>query len=121
MAAAQLYVAILLLLGFISTSQLQAVAVEPISHLKLNSKILQESIINLVNGNPRAGWKADMSPRFSNYTVGQFKHLLGVKPTPQHDLKNVPVITHSKTVKLPDQFDARTAWPQCSSIGKILD
>ncbi|XP_028100634.1 uncharacterized protein LOC114299996 [Camellia sinensis] len=120
MAAAQLYVAILLLLGFISTSQLQAVAVEPISHLKLNSKILQESIINLVNGNPRAGWKADMSPRFSNYTVGQFKHLLGVKPTPQHDLKNVPVITHSKTVKLPDQFDARTAWPQCSSIGKIL-
>ncbi|XP_028052470.1 cathepsin B-like protease 3 isoform X1 [Camellia sinensis] len=135
MAAAQLYVVILLLLGFISTSQLQAVAVEPISHLKLNSKILQvlathlklnskilqESIINLVNGNPRAGWKADMSPRFSNYTVGQFKHLLGVKPTPQHDLKNVPVITHSKTVKLPDQFDARTAWPQCSSIGKILD
>ncbi|KAL7200195.1 hypothetical protein ACSBR1_032172 [Camellia fascicularis] len=98
----------------------KAVAVEPISHLKLNSKILQESIINLVNGNPRAGWKADMSPRFSNYTVGQFKHLLGVKPTPQHDLKNVPVITHSKTVKLPDQFDARTAWPQCSSIGKIL-
>ncbi|CAL5378453.1 unnamed protein product [Camellia sinensis] len=29
---------------------------------------MAESIINLVNGNPRAGWKADMSPRFSNYT-----------------------------------------------------
>lgn len=52
--------------------------------------------------------------------VGQFKHLLGVKPTPQQDLKDVPVIAHPKTLKLPDHFDARTAWPHCSTIGKIL-
>ncbi|XP_057484274.1 cathepsin B-like protease 3 [Actinidia eriantha] len=115
------YLATLLLLGFIYTFQLQVAAVGPISHLKLNSKILQESIVNLINGNPSAGWKADLSPRFSNYTVGQFKYLLGVKPTPQHGLKNISIITHPKTLNLPDHFDARTAWPRCSTIGKILD
>ncbi|KAF7152130.1 hypothetical protein RHSIM_Rhsim01G0001600 [Rhododendron simsii] len=98
----------------------RVVVPEPIPNLKLNSQILQESIIDLINRNPSAGWKAYMSPRFSNYTVGQFKHLLGVKPTPQQDLKDVPVIAHPKTLKLPDHFDARTAWPHCSTIGKIL-
>ncbi|XP_057461537.1 cathepsin B-like protease 2 isoform X2 [Actinidia eriantha] len=142
MVTNRLYLATLLLLGFICTFQLQAfmvapmglicgacgsssglpvAAVEPIYHLKLNSKILQESIVNLINGNPRAGWKADLSPRFSNYTVGQFKYLLGAKPLPQHDLKNISTITHPKTLNLPDHFDARTAWPRCSTIGKILD
>lgn len=47
-------------------------------------------------------------------------HLLGVKPTLQKDLEGIPVITHTKTLKLPKHFDARTAWPQCSTIGKIL-
>lgn len=52
--------------------------------------------------------------------VGQFKHLLGVKPTPEKDLKGTPLITHPKSLKLPSNFDARTAWPQCTSIGRIL-
>ncbi|XP_047317939.1 cathepsin B-like protease 2 [Impatiens glandulifera] len=94
---------------------------EPISHLKLNSKILQEPIIELINGNPKAGWKAIMNPRFSNLTVGQFKRLLGVKPTPAYALKTIPIVDHPRTIDLPAQFDARTAWPQCSTIGRILD
>ncbi|XP_052170432.1 cathepsin B-like protease 2 [Diospyros lotus] len=117
MATAQLYVISLSLL----LQLLQVVAAEPAPVLKSNSKILQESIIEIINGNPRSGWEAVMSPRFSIYKVGQFKRLLGVKPTPQHDLKSIPVVVHPKTLKLPDQFDARTAWSQCRTIGKILD
>lgn len=52
--------------------------------------------------------------------VGQFVHLLGVKPTVKKDLEDVPVITHPKNLKLPTNFDARTAWSQCSTIGRIL-
>lgn len=52
--------------------------------------------------------------------VGQFKHLLGVKPTPRGELRQVPVKTHPKSLKLPEKFDARTAWSQCSTIGRIL-
>lgn len=52
--------------------------------------------------------------------VSQFKHILGVKPTPPGDLQSIPVKIHPKRLKLPSQFDARTAWPKCSTIGNIL-
>ncbi|KAM3692135.1 hypothetical protein ACJW31_08G065800 [Castanea mollissima] len=80
----------------------------------------QESIIKQVNNDPNAGWEAAMNARLSNYTVGQLKHLFGVKPTLRKDLMSVPLITHPKSFKLPRGFDARTARPQCSTIGRIL-
>jgi cathepsin B len=52
--------------------------------------------------------------------VGQFKRLLGVKQTPRNELRSTPVVTHPKSLKLPKNFDARTAWSQCSTIGRIL-
>jgi len=52
--------------------------------------------------------------------VGQFKRLLGVKQAPKKELLSTPVVTHPKSLKLPKEFDARTAWSQCSTIGKIL-
>lgn len=99
----------------------QVFAVAPLSGVKFNSRILQDSIVKEVNENPKAGWEATMNPRFSNYTVGQFKHLLGVKPTPERELRGVPVVRHPKSTELPKEFDARTHWPQCSTIGRILD
>uniref|UniRef100_A0A2P2KCN4 Peptidase C1A papain C-terminal domain-containing protein n=1 Tax=Rhizophora mucronata TaxID=61149 RepID=A0A2P2KCN4_RHIMU len=62
-----------------------------------------------------------MNPQFSDYTVGQFKYLLGVKQSPKKELRGVPVRSHPKSLKLPKEFDARTAWSQCSTIGRILD
>ena len=52
--------------------------------------------------------------------VSQFKHILGVKQTPEKDLKSTPVLSHPKSLKLPKSFDAREAWPQCITIGTIL-
>jgi cathepsin B len=52
--------------------------------------------------------------------VGQFKRLLGVKQAPKKELLSTPVVTHPKSLKLPKEFDARTAWSQCSTIGRIL-
>nr|DAD32875.1 TPA_asm: hypothetical protein HUJ06_011726 [Nelumbo nucifera] len=115
----RVYVAtLLLLLGIISA--LQVVAVKPILPIKPRTEILQEEIVWHINANPKARWEAAMNPRFTNYTIAQFKHLLGVKPAPQNDLEGIPVITHPKSLNLPKQFDARMAWPQCSTIGKIL-
>jgi hypothetical protein len=34
--------------------------------------------------------------------------------------ENVPVITYPKGLNLPKQFDARKAWPQCTSVRTIL-
>ncbi|KAL0389794.1 UNVERIFIED_CONTAM: Cathepsin B-like protease 3 [Sesamum calycinum] len=111
---------VLLLLEVIFAIQLQVSEGKTDLQLKVNNRILQESIIELINDNAQAGWKAAMNPRFTNYTVGQFMHLLGVKPDPDGDLKGIPVVTHRKGLKLPKNFDARTAWPQCSTLRKIL-
>ncbi|MCD7448339.1 hypothetical protein HAX54_040784 [Datura stramonium] len=99
---------------------LHVVAENPISQAKAESAILRDSIVKQVNENEKAGWRAALNPQFSNFTVSQFKRLLGVKPTRKGDLKGIPTLTHPKLLKLPQEFDARAAWPSCSSIGRIL-
>ncbi|XP_030539754.1 cathepsin B-like protease 2 [Rhodamnia argentea] len=122
MAANQLsFVKFLFFLATVSIFLAQIDAEKALSQLKLNSHILQDLIVKEINEHPNAGWQAAMNPRFSNFTVGQFKHLLGVKPTPHGELRQVPVKTHPKSLKLPEKFDARTAWSQCTTIGRILD
>lgn len=121
MATTRCFAALLLLLVAISALDSQVVAISSDSRLKLDSRILQESIVKKVNENPNAGWQAAMNPQFSDYTVGQFKYLLGVKQSPKKELRGVPVRSHPKSLKLPKEFDARTAWSQCSTIGRILD
>ncbi|KAF3660119.1 cytochrome b6-f complex iron-sulfur subunit, chloroplastic [Capsicum annuum] len=120
MAMTKMSLATPLLLAAIVIFILQVVAEQPISEAKGESAILQESIIKEVNENPKAGWKAAFNPRFSNFTVSQFKRLLGVKPPREGDLEGIPVLTHPKFKELPKEFDARKAWPQCSTIGRIL-
>ena len=104
----------------------------------------QKDIIETVNKHPDAGWTAAHNPYFANYTVSeiafiilsfphlltlkpslylqiaQFKRILGVKPTPQGVLTDVPAKTYSRSLKLPKEFDARSKWSQCSTIGNIL-
>ncbi|KAM3361619.1 cathepsin B-like protease 2 isoform X2 [Capsicum galapagoense] len=120
MAMTKMSLATPLLLAALVIFILQVVAEQPISEAKGESAILQESIIKEVNENPKAGWKAAFNPRFSNFTVSQFKRLLGVKPPREGDLERIPVLTHPKFKELPKEFDARKAWPQCSTIGRIL-
>ncbi|CAI0470166.1 unnamed protein product [Linum tenue] len=116
--ASKLCLAVAVLFLSVAAFHLQVSAID--SKLKLGSRILKESIVDVVNGNPSAGWKAEMSPRFSNYTVAQFKYLLGVKQTPKKELLGVPVMRHPKSKALPMEFDARIAWPQCATLHRIL-
>ncbi|KAJ8431402.1 hypothetical protein Cgig2_004434 [Carnegiea gigantea] len=95
-------------------------ATESLPKLKLNSKILQEDIVNKINADPTAGWKAGLNDQFSNYTVGQFKHLLGARPIPLSEARHIPIVSHGRSLHLPKEFDARQAWPQCSTISRIL-
>lgn len=106
----------------------QASAVKPIPRISTSvadakKPILQESIVRGVNSNPRAGWRATMNSAFSNHTRAQFRRLLGVKPLPKGHLLDIPVkrYTESLKLRLPKDYDARTAWSQCSTIGRILD
>ncbi|XP_020672178.1 cathepsin B-like protease 2 [Dendrobium catenatum] len=111
---------LLLLLAAAIPSEL-VIAVKPVRQISNESKILQDSIVEKINGNPAAGWKASINTRFSNYTVSQFKYILGVKQTPRYILDNIPVKKHARPLNLPKEFDARRTWSQCSTIGRILD
>ena len=120
MAAGTGALAALLLLLSLSN---QVIAVKQIPPIRTDARILQDSIVEKVNANPAAGWQASMNPRFTNFTVGQFKRMLGVKPLPANALEkeDIPVKAYPISLKLPKEFDARTNWPQCISIGNILD
>ncbi|KAL8129204.1 hypothetical protein V2J09_018359, partial [Rumex salicifolius] len=52
--------------------------------------------------------------------VGQFKYIFGAKATLEIIKKTILVVTHDRTLKHPTEFDARTTWPQCATIGRIL-
>lgn len=84
-------------------------------------RIIQKDIIETVNKHPNAGWTAGHNPSLANYTIEQFKHILGVKPTPPALLAGVPTKSYSRSVDLPKEFDARSQWSGCSTIGTILD
>jgi cathepsin B len=83
-------------------------------------RIIQKDIIQTINKHPNAGWTAGYNPYFENYTIEQFKHILGVKPTPPALLAGVPTKSYSRSVDLPKEFDARSQWSGCSTIGTIL-
>ncbi|KAI4998143.1 hypothetical protein ZWY2020_053485 [Hordeum vulgare] len=67
--------------------------------------IIQKGIIQTVNNHPNAGWTAGHNPYLANYTIEQFKHMLGVKPTPPGLLAGVRTKTHQA-----DQGHCGSCW-----------
>ncbi|KAM3284478.1 cathepsin B-like protease 2 isoform X2 [Capsicum chacoense] len=60
---------------------LQVAAENPISEAEDESApILQESMVKHINENAEAGWEATFNPKLTNFTVSQFKGLLGELP-----------------------------------------
>eukprot|EP00252_Welwitschia_mirabilis_P018100 TRINITY_DN40289_c0_g1_i1.p1 TRINITY_DN40289_c0_g1~~TRINITY_DN40289_c0_g1_i1.p1 ORF type:complete len:349 (+),score=58.07 TRINITY_DN40289_c0_g1_i1:340-1386(+) len=86
-----------------------------------NDQILKGHLINEINSFPNVGWKAGSNARFSNYTVGEFKRLLGARKPSKKMLERIPVKTFPKGLDLPKSYDAREAYPQCRTINEILD
>ncbi|KAJ4786703.1 Cathepsin B-like cysteine protease [Rhynchospora pubera] len=115
----------LLLLLVVPLLHLQVLALE---HIKTppspsHRLILQDSIVQHVNtGSAAWSWTATSNPYFANHTVAQFKHMLGAKRPPPAALHQFPLLTHqNNNISLPKHFDARAAWPQCTTISAILD
>uniref|UniRef100_A0A0E0PKI3 Peptidase C1A papain C-terminal domain-containing protein n=1 Tax=Oryza rufipogon TaxID=4529 RepID=A0A0E0PKI3_ORYRU len=104
---------LLLLLILVAAGPQAGRAAKPIPNLQLmtkeggSSRIIQDDIIKAINKHPNAGWTAARNPYFANYTTAQFKHILGVKPTPHSVLNDVPVKTYPRSLMLPKEFDAR--------------
>lgn len=66
-------------------------------------------------------WKAGRNFR-KDVSISEITRLLGMKSLPQDIQKTIPIVEHNIDVdELPESFDARTQWSQCTSINKVPD
>jgi cathepsin B len=92
--------------------------VEVPSIASLDGPAVRQEVIDYVNA-VQNQWRAGPQSRFNRHTLRQAKGLCGalkeINPLPvKRDLTLVKI-------KLPESFDARDNWPNCTTIGKVRD
>lgn len=81
--------------------------------------LLGDEMIDRLNKRPNMTWTAGRN--FAGRTVDDAVRLLGARKAPRIRA-SMDTMWHSADHKaLPDQFDSRTNWPGCPSIGDIRD
>ncbi|XP_050500213.1 cathepsin B-like [Diabrotica virgifera virgifera] len=86
----------------------------------LSDDICSPEFVDLIN-NKNSTWVAHSNNYDENISIEDIKKLLGVKLRDQN-LRNVKVFKHSENIQVPDSFDAREHWKQCSDvISAIVD
>jgi len=81
--------------------------------------ITHEFVAQVRASNP--GWESGVNERFLNMTIEQVKSWLGVLPDSQDKWAELDVLEPMLGVTPNADFDARTAWPNCESIGEVRD
>mmetsp|Transcript_12214 Transcript_12214/g.19940 ORF Transcript_12214/g.19940 Transcript_12214/m.19940 type:complete len:341 (+) Transcript_12214:34-1056(+) len=92
--------------------------------LDLNAPATSSEIAAKINA-MNTTWKAHESPRFKGLKLKQVKQLCGTFLKDHKDYKALPEKEGSNydniANDIPDNFDSRTNWPKCPSIGHIRD
>lgn len=88
--------------------------------LDFSAPAVSEHLISTVNS-VQSKWIAGKNSRFEGLTLGQVKRQLGAWKEPLN--KRLPLNIDLKGFlgSVPETFDARTAWPKCTSISEIRD
>jgi cathepsin B len=94
--------------------------------LNLQAPALSQSIIEQVNNDAAATWKAGVNARFQNVTIAQAKRLMGVLPdhklVMRRLLKERPPVSEAAAAAIPDSFDSRTQWgTMCPTTKEVRD
>ncbi|KAA3671636.1 cathepsin B [Paragonimus westermani] len=86
-----------------------------------NLRAFTDDLINYVNEESGAHWKAAPSRRFRN--VEEAKRYLGARREGQalRNARRMTISHEHDTHPLPESFDAREQWSNCTSIGEIRD
>jgi len=87
--------------------------------IRTDLKALTDDMHNYIN-NLQTTWKAGHNDYFKYRSMATIRRMMGVRMTGDIEL---PVVTndHIPDNDVPDQFDARTQWPNCPTIGEIRD
>lgn len=76
----------------------------------------QQDTVDYVNS-LQTTWKAGVNKRFEGVDMDVIRYQMGVIKT---DTSKLPV-KQITPVAVPDTFDARTQWPNCSTISEVRD
>ena len=78
-------------------------------------------MVEAINNNPAATWKASLTSSTASLTKSQIQKLLASK-IPLDEPVGL-VVTHEAEAssELPDSFDSRSNWENCESISMIRD
>lgn len=77
-----------------------------------------ERIVEVINSDKSATWKAAVNPRFALMTKEEFKGLNMAHHTPIGSKKYMIVNVRND---IPEEFDSQKQWPNCETIGTIYD
>jgi cathepsin B len=75
----------------------------------------QDLIVEHINS-IEASWEAGINSRFQGLSLEEVRWQMGVLESGSKLQVKTDVANH-----IPEQFDARTAWPNCSSISQIRE
>lgn len=78
------------------------------------------NLINRVNTNPKASWKAVAHKQFEGKTLEHMKGMLGTY-IPQAETVHIPRSNPAVTKAVPTSFDASKNWPSCKTLQQIRD
>lgn len=79
---------------------------------------LSDDMVNYVN-KVKTTWKAEKS-KFDSWSLKSFKKILGVPLNYIGKPSRLEVIEHQVDLSaLPVEFDSRTQWPNCPTIGEV--
>ncbi|CAH8435466.1 unnamed protein product [Heterobilharzia americana] len=82
--------------------------------------MLSDELIQYVNDHPASCWKASRQNRFK--TATDVRNTLGYPPIQTSKYHNLPSVSYDNMdILLPDYFDSREHWDNCSSIKTIHD
>jgi len=76
----------------------------------------QKDIVEIVNNNKGAQWEAGINTMFEGRDMASVQRLMGWVKDNSRPKGSVPVVD---VVDVPPSFDARQAWPNCTTIGTI--
>ena len=102
-------VALLLVLALVASSYASLVEIE---HYKFFLEKMAAQI-NAMDTSWKAGYNAYWEGKSEKYVRGLMGALKGAKPLPEKE-----IVTHEN---IPDTFDARVQWPNCSTIQEVRD
>ncbi len=96
---------------------LQLCATESVAELLLAEMPVDlEKHVEYVNNMPNSSWKATLNDKFNGASHAEIRSLLGTVVDPQWTVKSHIKTYDTSNVTFPENFDARTAWPECASV-----